>query len=582
MKACDSATANRSSVDRKPVPIAKWLWRSYVRAAIVPLLVVELSFLVIYWLGSNVIYSENVEAVGEISTEYLSDLSRREALNIDARLSGIAALTTLFAAETRRALDGNEPLTPAQRARLAAFPEGGLYTRIDNGTTASFYSAINTIGEQHYAKIGRLSVLDGFMSNAKASENLIASLYFNSWDSYNLIYPYIDAREMIEPRTDVRKYNFYYEADAVHNPSRSTVWTDAYVDPAGHGWLVSSLAPVWRGNKLEGVVGIDIKLATIVNRLLKLDLPWKGYAMLVGKDGHIIAMPPQAELDLNLKELKAHAYNGAVISSTFKPDSFNIAKRSDTRALSIAMQRSAEGTIDLDLNGPRLASFADIAGTHWKLVIVVPKARVYADANHLNERLRMVGYVMLAGLLAFYAAFFAYLYFQAKRMSKLVAAPLEQIEQVLARIREGDYQQSFAGSKVAELETLGQHLVSTGAELGAARDQIVAQERLVAQALEQQRRINAEQTTFVRVMSHELRTPLAVIDSAAQIIERKADACTPEDLKRRAGKMRSATKRIAMTLENLLSGTQKYQDCELDELKGQTDRNLNRTDEVQS
>lgn len=129
MKACDSATANRSSVDRKPVPIAKWLWRSYVRAAIVPLLVVELSFLVIYWLGSNVIYSENVEAVGEISTEYLSDLSRREALNIDARLSGIAALTTLFAAETRRALDGNEPLTPAQRARLAAFPEGGLYTR---------------------------------------------------------------------------------------------------------------------------------------------------------------------------------------------------------------------------------------------------------------------------------------------------------------------------------------------------------------------------------------------------------------------------------------------------------------------
>ncbi len=582
MNACDSATANRASVQRKPVPIAKWLWRSYVRAAIVPLLVVEVSFLVIYWLGSNVIYSENVEAVGEISTEYLSDLSKREALNIEARLSGITALTTLFAAETRRALDGDEPLTQAQRARLATFPQGGLYTRSDNGTTASFYSAINTIGEVHYAKIGRLSVLDGFMSNAKASETLIASLYFNSWDSYNLIYPYIDAREMVEPRTDVRTYNFYYEADAAHNPSRSAVWTDAYVDPAGHGWLVSSLAPVWRGNKLEGVVGIDIQLETIVERLLALELPWNGYALLVGKDGHIIAMPPQAELDLNLKELKSHAYNGTVKTSTFKPDSFNIAKRSDTRALSIAMQQSAEGTINLDLNGPRLASFADIAGTHWKLVIVVPKSRVYADADHLNERLRLVGYVMLAGLLAFYAAFFAYLYFQAKRMSKIVAAPLEQIEQVLSRIRDGDYQQTFAGSKVAELETLGRHLVATGAQLGAARDQIVAQERLVAQALEQQRRINAEQTKFVRVMSHELRTPLAVIDSAAQIIERKADACTPEDLKRRAGKMRSATKRIALTLENLLSGTQKYQNCDLGEMENQSGHGSALTSEAQS
>lgn len=272
---------------------------------------------------------------------------------------------------------------------------------------------------------------------------------------------------------------------------------------------------------------------------------------------------PQAEVDLNLKELKAHNYNGIVSASTFKPDTFNIAKRQDTRALSEAMQRSAEGTIDLNLNGPRMASFADIAGTHWKLVIVVPKSRVYADADYLNQRLQTVGYLMLAGLLVFYAAFFAFLYFQAKRMSKLVAAPLEEIDQVLSRIRQGDYDQSFAGSKVTELAALGQNLVTTGAELGEARDQIVRQERIVAQALEQQRQINAEQTNFVRVMSHELRTPLAVIDSAAQIIERKAEAFSPDELKRRAGKMRNATKRIAATLENLLSGTQKYHDCGL-------------------
>lgn len=565
MIAGDSTESVRSRANVRSVPITKWLWRSYVRAAIVPLLVVEVSFLAIYWLGSGVIYSENVEAVGEISTDYLSDLSRREALNIDSRLTGVATLTTLFAAETRRALDGNQPLSAEHRARLAAFPEGGLYTRSDDGTTSGFYSAINRIGPEHYAKIGRLSALDGFMANTKNSDALIASLYFNSSDSYNLIYPYIDTREMIDAKTDVRNYNFYYEADAKHNPARGTVWTDAYIDPAGHGWLVSSLAPVWRGNTLEGVVGIDIKLETIVKRLLSLELPWGGYAMLVGKDGHIIAMPPQAEVDLDLKELNAHEYNSFVASSMFKPDSFNIAKRKDTLPLSQAMQRSADGTIDLDLNGPRLASFADIAGTHWKLVIVVPKSRVYAGANHLNQRLRMVGYVMLAGLVAFYAAFFAFLYFQAKRMSKLVAAPLEDISQVLSRIRGGDYQQSFAGSRVAELATLGEHLVTTGAELGAARDQILKQERIVAQALEQQRRINADQTNFVRVMSHELRTPLAVIDSAAQIIERKAATIQPEDLQRRVGKMRSATRRITAALENLLSGTQKYHDCGLTE-----------------
>lgn len=551
------ADSDPSESNKKRIPVAKWLWKSYVQAAIIPLLVVEASFLAVYWLGSSSIYKENVAAVGDISSTYLSDLARREALNIDARLTGIVSLTALFAAESRRALDGNQPLSVRQRARLANFPEGGLYTRDENGTTSSFYSAINRIGPEHFAKIGRLSALDDFMINTKRSEPLIASLYFNTADSYNLIYPYVDSREKIEPRTDVSKFNFYYEADAQHNPARTTVWTDAYIDPAGHGWLVSALAPVWRNNVLEGVVGIDIKLGTIVDRLRNLKLPWGAYAMLVGKGGHIIAMPPSAEADLKLKEMRDHEYRGIVATDTFKPDSFNIAKRLDTAPLFRAMQRQSHGTIDLNLNGPRLASFSSIGGTQWKLVIVAPQARVYADANNLNRRLHMAGYIMLAGLLFFYVIFFVFLYFRARRVSQLVAAPLQEIEQVLSRIRNGQHRQTFSGSKVAELDALGHNLITTGAQLGDAVDKIVQQQQFVSAALEQQNRINVEQTKFIRHISHELRTPLAVIDSAAQILERKADSIEPQELQRRLGKMRTAVKRIAETLESLLSHTQR-------------------------
>lgn len=548
------ATTVPSRKKQKPIPIKKWLWNSYLHAAIIPLLVVELSFLAIYWLSSSITYRENVDTIGRVSSDYLSDLARREALNIDARLNGIAAMAALFAAETRRALDGNQVLSARQRARLVPFAEGGLYTPVDDGTTGSFYSARNRIGAEHYAKIGRLSTLDGFLINAKRSEPLIASLYVNTADSYNLIYPYINAAGMIEPRTDVRNFNFYYEADAKNNPGRKPVWTDAYVDPAGHGWLVSALAPVWRGETLEAVVGIDIQLATIVERLLALQLPWGGYAMLIGKDGKIIAMPPAAERDLKLKDLRGHAYKAMVTASTFKPEEFNIARRPDTKSLFEAMQRKAEGLIELDLSGPRLASFADISGTHWKLVIVVPKSRVYANAESLNQRLHTVGYIMLAGLLSFYLAFFAFLYCRAKRMSRLVATPLEEVSQLLERIRDGQSHHSFAGSTVAELDILGRQLVSTGEQLAAARDTIIEQERIVSAALDQQRRINAAQTEFVRHMSHELRTPLAVIDSAAQIIGRKAHAIEPVELERRVDKMRGATQRIANTLAKLLSG----------------------------
>lgn len=556
---------DRSGQKGKSLPIRKWLWASYVRAAIIPLLVVEVSFLVIYWLGSGVIYRENVDLIGKVSTDYLSDLARREALNIDARLNGIASLTALFAAETRRALDGNQGLSARQRARLVPFAEGGLYTPTNDGSTASFYSARNRIGAQQLSKIGRLSALDGFLINAKRAEPMIASLYVNTADSYNLIYPFINAIEMIEPRTDVRKFNFYYEADATHNPERKTVWTDAYIDPAGHGWLVSALAPVWRDNTLEGVVGIDIQLSTIVQRLLELQLPWGGYALLIGKDGKIIAMPPGAERDLDLKDLHGHDYQAIVTTSTFKPDAFNIAKRRDTAPLYEAMQRASDGLIELDLNGQRLASFADIAGTHWKLVIIVPKSHVYANANNLNEQLHHVGYVMLAGLLTFYLGFFAFLYSRAKQMSRQVAAPLEEVSQLLEHISKGRSHNIFAGSNVAELDSLGRQLIATGEQLATARDTIIAQERIVLAALEQQRQINAAQTDFVRHMSHELRTPLAIIDSSAQIIVRKAQSIEPGELLRRADKMRTATQRIADTLAKLLSGTQQERSVESDQ-----------------
>jgi len=34
-------------------------------------------------------------------------------------------------------------------------------------------------------------------------------------------------------RMNIPAYNFYYEADATHNPERSVRWTDVYLDPAG-------------------------------------------------------------------------------------------------------------------------------------------------------------------------------------------------------------------------------------------------------------------------------------------------------------------------------------------------------------
>ena len=112
-----------------------------------------------------------------------------------------------------------------------------------------------------------------------------------------------------------------------HNPARAVVWTDAYVDPAGKGWLVSAIAPVYRGDFLEAVAGADVTVDRIVADVLSQDIPWQGFLLLIGKSGTLLALPPQGERLFDLKELTAHDYVDAIRADTFKPEEFNVYRR---------------------------------------------------------------------------------------------------------------------------------------------------------------------------------------------------------------------------------------------------------------
>lgn len=552
-----STDGQRQNADKPaPMPLERWLWRAYLRAALIPLLVIELTFLGIYWISNTLVYRENIETISSVSHDYLTDLTRREALSLSHELASISRPTQVLALQVRRALDGNFIPSAAERSRYVRGEQGGLYTSYDNGTTASFYSNRTPIGDEQMRKVWQLAAIDTLMMDMKASHLKAASLYFNSYDGYNRIYPYIDVRAQYPPDADVTKYNFYYEADARHNPERKAVWTDAYIDPAGHGWMVSSIAPVWRGDKLEGVVGIDVTLKTAVDRLVSLNPPWNGYIMLIDRKGRIIALPPKGEADFKLTELTDHGYAEAIRSDEFKPDNFNIRSRAETRPLADAIAAKSSGQLTLQLNGPRLATFARVPGPEWTLVMIAPAKEIYQRADALRDRLQAVGLVMIAALLIFYVAFLAYLLKRSRTTSARVAAALRRLAKLLEAIGAGQHRQTFAGSRLLELDQLGKRLVEAGNQLGDAHDRIVEQEKIVSRALRRQREVNEEQLRFVRVMSHELRTPLAIIDSGAQIFIRKADSLQPSEVRDRSGRMRAAVRRISDLLQKMVNSFQ--------------------------
>ncbi len=124
--------------------------------------------------------------------------------------------------------------------------------------------------------------------------------------------------------------------------------------------------------------------------------------------------------------------------------------------------------------------------------------------------------------------------------------------------------QSTSEGGLVDIRTDVTHLKSRALELEDHRDRL---EELVAErtreledqavqlmeVLEKEREYHALQDEFVSMVSHEFRTPLAIIDGAAQRIERKAEELRPDDLVTRIGKIRNAVRRMVTLIESTLS-----------------------------
>lgn len=536
----------------KSVSLSSWLSRNYLRVAIIPLFIIELIFLLVYWMSSNFIYNRNVVAIERISREFISDLAARQGSTLGASLRGIQDLTTLLAHQTREALATPHVPPAAERARYGV-RRGAFVTLYGKDQSASFYSGVTKVGPEQIDRVWRLSQIDPALKGLTQANPLVSQAYFNGRDSYNRIYPYFDTWRQYAPNMRIPDYNFYYEADARHNPGRGPVWTETYLDPAGAGWMVSSIAPVYSPHGLEGVVGLDIPLKAMLQPIADMAVPWHGYAVLIGRDGTILTLPPQAERDFGITELGEHHYAGAVTRNIFKPARFNIRNRQDLQPLARALWAKTDATVRLRL-GDRdmVVAHSHIAGTNWTLAIVAPASEIFADAVDLRTRLRRIGLMMAGALATFYILFLGFLYVRTKVLSEKLSRPLTDIGNTILKIGAGELDQPAPRSGVVELDAVSRSLVGMARGLSKAYATIAEQERHVSEALERERAITSAQRRFIDVVSHELRTPLTMIDSTAQILDRRAAKLAPDDVRDRAAIVRRAAARCENVLSSML------------------------------
>lgn len=85
------------------------------------------------------------------------------------------------------------------------------------------------------------------------------------------------------------------------------------------------------------------------------------------------------------------------------------------------------------------------------------------------------------------------------------------------------------------------------------KHELEALSKELGDALNKEQEYSGLQKQFVNMVSHEFRTPLTIIDGHAQILNRKADEISADDIRNRSKTIRSAVSRLVSMMEGVLS-----------------------------
>jgi len=324
-------------------------------------------------------------------------------------------------------------------------------------------------------------------------------------------YPWFDAMAAIEGGTLPPDLNFeeeplFYLAGPGAGGNREAVWSEAYLDVAGRGWMVTCVVPVYQGDRFLGVVGIDVSLNRIQEHVLDVELTGDGYAFLLTGSGNVLASPPEAAEGL-----------GWEVGTT--PDRFNLlaSSNADLAAISREMVEGEIGISQAKIGGKEvLVSYAPVETARWSLGLVISLDDITQQALTTAGQIKEKTGWLIRHLTLISALLFAAVALATLLTYRRIAGPLNEFVAGALRVGSGElgYRVEVRGS-----DEIGK-LAST---FNAMADSLQRRDEELAKI--QARLLESEKLSSMGKVSaavaHEIRNALGTIKNSTYFLRGK-------------------------------------------------------------
>ncbi len=324
-------------------------------------------------------------------------------------------------------------------------------------------------------------------------------------------------------------------------------WSEVYADVSGRGLAITAVEPIYKENRLEGVVGSALLLTGIEHFLGSVKVGKSGQIFIIEPSGLLLATSKGDSLISNSNNSPLHRVPANESANPLVVSTAQFLETTFGDLSSIEKTHQLDFTFKDEKQFLQVTPLSDEWGLKVLVVVVVPQSDFLGEiTNTLHVTLWLSGIALILALIA------------GLLTARWIAKPLLHLNKSAKELAQGKWEEHecIPLEREDEVGQLSDSFCSMAKQLKESfltlEDKVVRRTRDIAEKNVQLERLNQDKNEFLGIAAHDLKNPLSAIKGLSEEIADYGTEMERKEIIDYANKIQRASHKMFQLITTLL------------------------------